>query len=158
MIRREALKNWRTWVGEWIGAVVAEGKDVQTRHEVTDLDGKSRDAPCVLHREPSAGGLAKITCVATLDGEATQASLDAWIRAATQSSGKAPPPGLLTGLVLTYRQFVETDPATLRPKSAIREEAARVQRKDKDDLVANLERHEFSFEWAADAAKTSSGK
>jgi hypothetical protein len=147
-IKKESTKNWRAWIGDWVGLVIPPGKDTEGRYVVRDVDGTERDAPAVLQRgADEAAGHVQLTRVATLQGDDTKASLDTWIKLMTKKTGKAPPEGLFTGLVLTTRMFVVTEESTMRPKRAIREEACTVHRKDQNDLVVGVERHEFTFEW-----------
>jgi hypothetical protein len=151
-IKRESSKNWRAWVGDWVGVVVPSGKGAEGRYAVRDFDGTERDAPATLQRAADeTPGYVQLTRVATLEGDATKASLDAWIKLMTLRSGKAPPEGLFTGMVLTTRMLSVAEESTLRLKRAIREEACTVHRKDKDDLVIGVERHEFTFDWGKPA-------
>jgi len=160
VMRRDAMKNWQAWTGDWIGLSLVEGKDVSARSDVHDIDGKEREAPCVVRREASkTSGLVQLTRVATLEGDDTKASLDAWIKMQSARTGQVPPPDLFTGLTLTNRMAADVDPQTLRPADAIREYARVIHRKDRPDFVDPtwIERHEFKFEWVA-AAQPKSDK
>jgi hypothetical protein len=152
-IKRESTKNWRAWAGDWVGLVIPAGKDVASKYPVRDIDGTEIDAPAILQRTAAdeAPGHVRLTRVATLEGEATKASLDLWIKLMTKQTGKAPPEGLITGLTLSTRTQLVAEETTLRPKGGIREEKCVVHRKEKDDLVVGIESHEFAFEWAKPA-------
>ena len=150
-MKREATKPWQAWVGEWAGRTMPDGEDVPARHCVRDLDGSERDAPAVLRRVASSegAGLVTLTREAMLDGDDTKASLDAWVKAGTKAIGHAPPEGLFIGLQLVSRAAAVADAATLRPRRAMREDACLVHRKGDADLVVELDRHEYAFEWPA---------
>jgi hypothetical protein len=148
--KREAMKYWRAWVADWIGWTVPEGGRADGRFVVRDIDGTEREAPATYTRTAAADGTGQnLVRTATLDGAATKASLDLYVKTRSAQSGEAPPEGFFTGLKLWSYLIADTDPATLRPVRVIRWDQCLIHRKDRDDFVAANERHEYHFDWTA---------
>ncbi len=151
--KRISTNWWRTWVAEWVGLSLAEGKVVEGKRTVRDVDETERDAPAVFRLVPAPDdkGLMQVAREAALDGDATKASLEQWVATLARQTGKTPPDGFFTGLRLTSRAAVTVDLATLRPRRALSEESCVVHRKGHEDLMlrGNLERHEYEFVWDA---------
>jgi hypothetical protein len=159
--KRRAMKDWQTWVGEWIGRSVPEGKGVEGDHSIRCPDGADMKAPTLLKRasaESEGAGLVKLTRESVLDGEDTAEALAAWVKKLSDATGQRPPDGYFTGMRLSDRSLAVTDPATLRPLRVMREEQYTWRMKDRPERT-EIERHEFAFEWPAaePAAKPAEG-
>jgi hypothetical protein len=157
-VRRDAMKPWQTWIGEWIGrAIPAEGESFAT-HAVRDVDGTEREARARLRRgPPDSAGHVRFVREAVLEGDATKASLAMWIKAVAAKTGTPPPEGHFTGLTLSNRLMTIADPASMRPTLVLHEEACVAHRKNAEDLVLAGERSEYAFEWDGEKP-TESGK
>lgn len=150
--KRRAMKDWQTWVGEWIGRTVPEGKGVEGDYSIRCPDGADLKAPTLLKRAPAeseGAGLVKLTRESVLDGEDSAAALAAWVKKVSEATGQTPPDGLFIGMRLSDRSLVVTDPATLRPRRVMREEQYTWRMKDRPERT-ELERHEFTFDWPAE--------
>lgn len=150
---RTATKPWQAWVGDWIGRVLPEGRDVEVEKHPVNPEGADLLAPTVMRRAATSDGLTMLSWEASLDGDATKPALDLWIRRMAQASRQVPPEGFFTGMKLSQKVVVAVDPATLRPQRAMREMTRAAHRKDKDDLVEIIERREYAFAWPAESAK-----
>lgn len=157
--KRRATKDWQTWVGEWVGRTVPEGRGVEGDFAIRCPDGADLRAPTRLKRAPAeseGAGLVQLTRESVLDGEDSAAALAAWVKKLSEATGQRPPEGHFTGLRLVDRSLVVADPATLRPRRVLREEQYTWHMKDRPDRT-EIERHEYSFEWPAAEGDAATG-
>lgn len=151
--KRHVMRDWQTWVGEWIGRTVPEGKGVEGDYSIRCPDGADMKAPTLLKRAPAdseGAGLVKLTRESVLDGDDTAEALAAWVKKYSDATGQRPPDGHFTGMRLSDRSLVVADPATLRPHRVMREQQYTWRMKDRPERT-EVERHEFTFEWPAAA-------
>jgi hypothetical protein len=151
MQKRVSSGIWRSWVGEWVGRAIPEGRSVETKFPLQCPDSVDRDAPTTLRRTPSADGaaMAQFSRESVLDGDDAKPVIEAYLKKLSDATGRVPPE--ITGMRLSERVVVSVDPATLRPKRAFSESVGTIRLKGQDDRV-NVERHEYTFEWLTTTA------
>jgi hypothetical protein len=156
LLTAESKTYWEVWVGAWTAVTLAEGGTDRTTRTVSGPDGSPIEAPTTIRRmrAPEDAGCTRLLIETLLDGDLAKQALDAWVKRMTAASGKAPPaPDYFQGFRQANRLLVVTDPATMRPRRAVREDSRTLAIKDEGDRT-DIERHDYSFEWApAEAGK-----